>query len=377
MPQQRIPFAGLSQSLMPMILQIAGERRKEQKRLQGESQITQAITTWYDPEVPREEKIGALAKLITGNAPVTGAMMQSLQAEQDLDPFFEKLGIGKDDPARVLWNMGALSRQQLGADLLRTFKGRQQEKDFDKSLQILFDAGLVKLDGIERSIGADGKIRTQVEQIKAIADYREIYGEKAAEVVMQQAGMMGIDTQWQGALAQIDEGVALEEMSAADRATIIEKVKTPANRAALFGQKGDAAKMFSAGIKSINEKARAYFPIFGLGEALNKWATGQPSPFLNATSIAFLEKNFEKTGEHKFDAVVEEGYKAFRAIEDLQTRINISAEDWTRVEAILKVLQAIPESQIDWLAVEREIANTGAKPADMQRWYQEILNASR
>ncbi len=169
MPQQRIPFAGLSQSLMPMILKIAGERRAEQRRLQGQADITQAITTWYDPDVPQEEKIPALAQMITGGAPVTGAMMQSLQAEQDLDPFFEKLGIGKDDPARILWNMGALSRQQLGADLLRSLKGEQEEEQFDESLQTLFDAGLVKLDGVERGMGADGKIRSEVEQLKAIA----------------------------------------------------------------------------------------------------------------------------------------------------------------------------------------------------------------
>ena len=376
----RIPFAGLSRNLMPVVMQYARERRTEQRRLQGQADISQAMTTFFqDQDVSPDERTAALAKMITGGAPVTGAMMQSLQAEQDLDPFFKKLGIGKDDPARVLWNMGALSRQQLGADLLRSMRAEQEEEEFDESLQTLFDAGLVKLDGIERGIGADGEIRSEVEQLKAIAAYKEKYGEKAAGFVMAQAGLLGDDKQWQGVLSQIDEGMPLEEMSAADRALIVDKVKSPANRAALFAEKGDAAKIFTTGINVINRKAQAFFPIFGLGEALNKWATGQPSPFLNPTSIAFLEKHFEKTGEHKYDAVVEEGYKAFQHIESLADRMNLTPSEKKDVQSLFKYMTSsnFRLEDIDWDKVQATLQIRSIKPENLKSWYESLLNATK
>jgi hypothetical protein len=341
--------------------------------------ITQAMTTFFqDQDVSPEERTAALAKMITGGAPVTGAMMQSLQPEQDLGPFLDKLGIKKDDPARVLWNMGALSRNQLGADLLRSFKAEKEGKEFDESLQTLFDSGLVKLDGVEGGIGADGEIRSEVEQLNAIAAYKEKYGQKAADVLMQKAGLMGDDTQWRGVLSRIDEGVPLEDMSATERALIVDKVKTPANRAALFGQKGDAAKMFEVGQRQILAQGEGLFGIWGLAKGIEAWSTGRdPLNIVTPQAKAYLDRNFDKFGNIKFDAMVEQGQKAFRAIEDLETRINISAEDWSQVEAILRTLQAIPESQIDWSLVEREIAKTGAKMADMQRWYQEIVSGSK
>lgn len=187
MPQQKIPFAGLSQNLMPMILRLAGERKTEQRRLKGQADITQAMTTFFqDEEVSPEERTAALAQMITGGAPVTGAMMQSLQKEEDLNPIFEKFGVGKDEAARVLYNTGGMNKQQVTQYLLK-----RSQKTGLKPEQMDVLLSMADIDGLQEVIGRDGKVYKPRDQLEAAIALRQEIGVGPAQQFLKQTRMFG------------------------------------------------------------------------------------------------------------------------------------------------------------------------------------------
>lgn len=176
---------------------------------------------------------------------------------------------------------------------------------------------------------------------------------------------------WERVMGEIDQGKTFEEFNAADRAVIVDNFKTDEQRNALFNKEGDAAKMFSMGMKAITDKAAFMFPL-GVAPEIENWRQGRIDPVKQKAKSEFLNKYFNPiTGEIKLDAAIAEGEEIFRSLQELEDRMN-GPDD---AETLQELLEIAPHeiNGIGWDVIAKEFKSTSID--EIRKAYYEFWNA--